>query len=131
MLRKGQTNSGSFKKGMVPKNKGKRKNIRKCQTCGNIIKFSDSRIKNCKSCANIHEKKYKISMREKGDGYIKIRINGKDTILHKWIWESNFGKINKGCVIHHIDGNKRNNNIWNLTTMSRKDHINLHMWGGK
>ena len=67
--------------------------------------------------------------------YYTAYIYTKDTkihkALHREIWKDAFGEIPKGCVIHHIDGNKRNNNIWNLTTMSRKDHINLHMWGGK
>jgi hypothetical protein len=125
-LKKGQTNSGSFKKVIAPKTKGRRTNIRKCQTCGIKIDFSDKRIKNCKKCGKTHDRKYKVSVREKGDGYIKIRINGKDNLLHKWIWECNFGKIDKDYIVHHIDGNKRNNNINNLTVLSRSDHIRLH-----
>lgn len=30
-------------------------------------------------------------------------------------------------VVHHIDGNKRNNNPNNLQVMTRADHMRLHM----
>lgn len=31
-----------------------------------------------------------------------------------------------GCIVHHIDGNKYNNNDWNLECMSRAHHTSMH-----
>ena len=50
---------------------------------------------------------------------------GKEHII---IWRlANQGiQIPKGCCIHHVDGNKLNNNIKNLVLMSFKAHTQLH-----
>lgn len=42
------------------------------------------------------------------------------------IWEKEHGPIPDGHVIHHIDGNKYNNDISNLAMMTYKDHNQLH-----
>ena len=31
-----------------------------------------------------------------------------------------------GCIVHHVDENKYNNNDWNLECMSRAEHARLH-----
>ncbi len=46
---------------------------------------------------------------------------------HRWVWINHFGEIEKGFHIHHIDGNKSNNDISNLKKIPAKDHIFLHM----
>ena len=46
--------------------------------------------------------------------------------LHRYIWEKNYGKIEKGLDIHHIDGDKGNNEIDNLVLMTRKKHLAGH-----
>ena len=54
-LRKGQTNSGSFKIGMIPKNKGKRSYKPKCLHCNILIDTSDKRNKFCNhTCSMKH-----------------------------------------------------------------------------
>ena len=49
--------------------------------------------------------------------------------LHHIIWEEVNGKIPKGYEIHHIDGNKLNNSIYNLKLLSIKEHHDLHNIG--
>lgn len=66
--------------------------------------------------------------RDKKTGYYlssKI-INGRRMRLHVYIWEKEKGKVPKGLSIHHIDGNKNNNDISNFEIMSNSDHSRLH-----
>lgn len=46
--------------------------------------------------------------------------------VHVLVYECFKGPVPDGHVVHHIDGNKFNNNIDNLTTLSYKDHNILH-----
>lgn len=68
------------------------------------------------------------------DGYIYIyqpthpcaNIN-KYVFEHRLIMEKYLGKkLKKNEVVHHIDGNKSNNNISNLQAMSNREHMYLH-----
>lgn len=52
-----------------------------------------------------------------------------DKRLHRKVWLYHFGKIPKGLCIHHIDENKENNQIDNLSLMTKKKHTNLHLFG--
>lgn len=56
--------------------------------------------------------------------------NKRDTIYRK-IWETHFGEIPKDedgrtYEIHHIDGNKHNNDIQNLACVSIQEHYDIH-----
>lgn len=46
--------------------------------------------------------------------------------LHQLIYEAYYGEIEDGYVIHHIDENKKNNNISNLQKMSKVAHAKHH-----
>ena len=46
--------------------------------------------------------------------------------LHRYVWEQEVGAIPKGCQIHHIDGNKANNDLSNLAIMTSSGHQRLH-----
>ena len=61
-------------------------------------------------------------------GYFQITTSGEyhRKELHRIIYESIWGKIPRGCVIHHIDGDKTNNCILNLQIMSAEHHSKLH-----
>ena len=54
----------------------------------------------------------------------KENNNGK--LLHRLIWENNYGKISPKNYIHHIDGDKVNNCLWNLEPMDNSEHTRLH-----
>ena len=56
------------------------------------------------------------------NGYIELNINGKHFTEHRYIWEKHNGKIPKGWIIHHLNGNRSDNRIENLATMPRKRH---------
>jgi hypothetical protein len=61
-------------------------------------------------------------------GYAQYRDkSGKWNYTHRRAAEKKFGgKIWDGFVVHHRDGNKKNNRSSNLFVMSRKKHSSLH-----
>ncbi|MFH1656556.1 MAG: DNA topoisomerase (ATP-hydrolyzing) subunit B [Candidatus Nealsonbacteria bacterium] len=79
----------------------------------------------------------KISKRKKGSGY---GLDGYEMVFDpkykKWIYthiladiinlSNNFYKISDGKHRHHVDFNKRNNNLNNIKRMSYKQHMTLH-----
>lgn len=63
-----------------------------------------------------------------GNGYI---VNCKDRkhryLVHRRKMEEHIGrKLKHNEVVHHIDGNKLNNDLSNLQLMTRKEHIEIH-----
>lgn len=47
--------------------------------------------------------------------------------LHRYIWKKHHGEIPDGFHVHHIDGDRRNNHISNLTLMPHSRHAAYHM----
>ena len=47
--------------------------------------------------------------------------------LHRMVWEYHNGEIPKGYHVHHIDENRHNNDISNLTLMLGAQHLSEHM----
>lgn len=48
-------------------------------------------------------------------------------LLHRIVVENHLGRIlNKNEIVHHIDKNKKNNNISNLEVTNQADHARLH-----
>ena len=52
-------------------------------------------------------------------------------VNYRWIWEKNHGPIPKdengiSYQIHHIDGNRDNNDLSNLMCVSLDEHIEIH-----
>lgn len=65
------------------------------------------------------------SMRK--DGYIRLTINGKRVLKHRMLVEKMLGrKLLDWEIVHHKDGNNRNNNLNNLQVMSQSEHERLH-----
>lgn len=60
------------------------------------------------------------------DGYIQTRVNGFRIAEHRAVWESHYGKIPYGCLIHHKNGKKDDNRIENLQLMTFNEHMDFH-----
>jgi hypothetical protein len=59
----------------------------------------------------------------KTTGYYRLTNSRKVHIaLHRYVWEKEKGNIPVGYEIHHIDGDKSNNNLNNLECLSKADH---------
>ena len=55
--------------------------------------------------------------------------NGKRVFIdeHRYVMQQFLGrKLKKNEVVHHIDGNKSNNNIENLQLMTKEEHSRYH-----
>ncbi len=60
------------------------------------------------------------------DRYKWVTKNGKIILVHRLIWEENYGKIPEGYVIHHKNFNKKDNRLCNLQRVTYKEHKRLH-----
>jgi len=53
--------------------------------------------------------------------------NGKNIREHRAIMQDFLGReLNKNELVHHIDGDIRNNNITNLYVTTRQEHAKIH-----
>jgi len=121
-LKKGQTNSGSFKKGQKAWNKGKK--------CNWVTEknLKNNPMKNKKAVEKMIKAK---SGKGKGwisKGYKCKSINGKRYFEHHLVWmkANQLHRIPPGCIIHHLDLNKLNNSIGNLQLMPNREHMQFH-----
>lgn len=56
-----------------------------------------------------------------------MRLCGKEYYIHRVVAEIAIGrKLEKGEVVHHIDRNRLNNSLDNLSIISRSDHALTH-----
>lgn len=53
------------------------------------------------------------------EGYIRVRVSGKEYRAHRLIWQMFNGPIPEGMLIDHIDGDVYNNRIENLRIATR------------
>lgn len=60
--------------------------------------------------------------------YIMIRVDGERVYLHRHVWETANGrKLKEGEIVHHVDGNQRNNEPSNLEALAgRSAHLHRH-----
>jgi len=65
----------------------------------------------------------------KGIRYYKcgFYFQRKGVRLHRKVWEDAHGPVTVGYAVHHIDGNRSNNDINNLMTMEKSKHSERHM----
>ena len=60
-------------------------------------------------------------------GYLRYRTDGKRLRMeHDLVWEAHYGKIPEEMQIHHIDGDKTNNDISNLQLVTPLEHKRIH-----
>ena len=63
-------------------------------------------------------------------GYNMIYKNGKEIREHRLIAEEALGvPIPEDILVHHIDGNKLNNDVLNLQLITREEHPKVHYTG--
>lgn len=107
----------------------KGKNV-KCKNCGK--KFYTTRNEYCsKKCSGeYNSKNYKHKLYMENEylvGYEKGYNKKGNYKVHRKIMEDYLGRrLNKNEVVHHIDGNKTNNDINNLQVMTRAEHSKYH-----
>lgn len=58
--------------------------------------------------------------------YRKTKVNGRTVQIHRMVWEQAHGPIPPGYIVHHVDHDKRNNDLSNLALMSRQEHSAHH-----
>ena len=63
------------------------------------------------------------------NGYTNVTYKGHNAFLHRLVLIANNVKIPKWYTIHHIDGNKNNNNFDNLEALPRCEHNKKHKTG--
>ena len=71
-------------------------------------------------------KDFKDNWNPKKKEYIRIRDKGYIKSEHRVVWERHNGKIPTGMLIHHIDGDIKNNRIENLKLTNFKEHMKMH-----
>jgi len=61
---------------------------------------------------------------ENSKGYLRVKVQGKDIFVHKFVWEAYNGLIdsNDGLTINHVDGKKSNNALSNLRRITMSDN---------
>ena len=62
---------------------------------------------------------------KRNSGYYSLST-GKRTLMHRYVWEKEIGKIPEGYDIHHIDETRSNNDILNLECLPKSEHIRLY-----
>ena len=96
--------------------------------------FSKIRERFCKMNQVLNPKRMTPETRKKlresrlgtGDGKTYTKTYGRHT--HRVVAEQMLGRpLAKGEIVHHIDGNKRNNAPDNLQVMTQSEHARLHM----
>jgi len=53
--------------------------------------------------------------------------DGDEKHIHVRVAEKKYGNIPKDFVVHHIDGDKNNNQYNNLILLHKKDHRRVHI----
>ena len=60
-------------------------------------------------------------------GYIRIKVNGRNTLEHVHVWEQHHGRpVPAGHDLHHRDFDKLNNDISNLQLVTKLEHKRIH-----
>lgn len=67
---------------------------------------------------------------DNGDGYLQTTLSKNSIItckrINRLVWETFVGPIPKGYDVHHIDGNRKNNSLENLSLINTHTHCKMH-----
>lgn len=70
---------------------------------------------------------YKFRRDKKTNYFLSSKkIGDKRKRLHVYMWEKENGEVPKGYHVHHVNENKLDNDISNLSLLIEKDHLSLH-----
>lgn len=76
-----------------------------------------------------YRKRQAESLRGRGEGKGYTKVNGAHE--HRTVAEQILGRpLEPGEIVHHIDGNKLNNDLKNLQIMTQSEHIREHLRRG-
>lgn len=117
------------------------KNPKRCAVCNKyfISPFTPEAHKRAKCCSyKCHQilcgrrggtvRAKQVFGKGKKDWYLKRN----DVHIHRSIMEGHLGRsLLPSEIVHHCDGNKRNNTITNLKVMSQKEHARLHFMNAR
>jgi hypothetical protein len=129
-MKKGQTNSGTWKKGMKKNPKSHYLNFEDCQKGGLIspTKFKNGH-KGFKNSGNFKKGHISWNNLNKSRNKYKTKNFNKRKVKEShliWCEENNYHIIPKGFLIHHRDLNSLNDSPDNLVLLHKIDHIKLH-----
>ena len=76
----------------------------------------------------LNEKTYPVWKNGKGYACVSMTENGyqKAYLLHRLVWELEYGFVPPGFELHHIDHDKGNWRLDNLLLLDRQTHQELH-----
>tara|TARA_R110000782_G_C14819221_1_gene413844 strand:+ start:3415 stop:4074 length:660 start_codon:yes stop_codon:yes gene_type:complete len=104
-------------------------------TTASILKMGLARSCGClhkeTSISNLPKNTYKIGQKRiVTKGYIEVKTKNGFIREHVKVMQDAIGrKLYQNEVVHHIDENKKNNDISNLRLMTNSEHITLHNKG--
>ena len=85
----------------------------------------DGAVSTIKNYETIFKKtEYGLAVKQKGR--YRLPYRGYIT-LAKAVYEDKNSSVPDGFEIHHIDGDRSNDNIENLIALSHEDHVKLHI----
>jgi hypothetical protein len=109
-----------FKKGEPPHNKGKK--IEEYMSEEGIKRSSATRFKKGRIPENARPVGWE---RVDKEGYVWVKVAGRRTMTlkHRWVWETQNGKIPEGYGVAFKDGDRTNCDISNLYLLSKADNV--------
>lgn len=110
---------------------------RVCRGCGTTFQPNTAyHIKYCSNaCRSIDNRRnsphYNNNGSPDGNGYLQIYTpDGRRMRQHRYVMEQHLGRpLTEDEVVHHLDGDVKNNDISNLQILTRLEHALLHNVG--